>query len=427
MKKRAVRRFLIASTLLLLAAGFFTQAQAAPSQNESALIKRGAYLSRVGDCMACHTAPGKPPYSGGLAIKSSLGSIYPTNITPDKAHGIGNYSEQQFADAVRHGVRADGAFLYPAMPYPDYVKISDKDIHALYVYFMKGVKPSARQPPKTDLSFPFDQRWGLRFWDWFFASGDAFQPPKGASKQVARGAYLVEGLGHCGSCHTPRGFAMDEKAYDGSDEDFLAGGQLNDWPIPSLRGLPRWSKRDIVDYLQTGRSAQAAVAGEMTSVVVNSTAYMTDKDLKAIAAYLKHLGGNPPVPAENGKKVQATAAKLTTAKNLSEGQRLYLDNCGACHFVRGQGAPPAFPPLDQASVVTASEPGGLIHVILQGAQLPSTPKAPSTLLMPGFAKRLNNKEVAALATFIRQGWNNQADAVSADQVKDIRDSLKKKK
>lgn len=398
-------------------------AGSAQAADDAALIKQGEYLSRLGDCMACHTVAGKADYAGGLAIESSLGTIYSTNITPDKQHGIGNYSEQQFSDAVRKGVRADGARLYPAMPYPDYAKISDADMHALYLYFMKGVQPVSEPSAETKLSFPFSQRWGMRFWNWAFTSDKPFQPIGGASAEVNRGAYIVESLGHCGSCHTPRGLGMNEKALDSREDQFLAGGSLNQWEVPSLRGLPRWSEQEIVDYLQTGRNDKAAVGGEMTSVVEHSSSHMTDADLQAIAAYLKFLGGNPPLQAYDVQAQQKTAAKLTAAKNLTEGERLYLDNCGACHFVSGKGAPGVFPALDQATLVNASDPSGLIHTILAGAQQPSTAKAPSTLAMPPFAQRLSDEEVAQLATFIRQGWSNQATAVTPDEVAKVRKKL----
>lgn len=418
--KMKLKRFLIANAVLL-GAGFMQMAQA----DDAALVKQGEYISRLGDCSACHSLPGKPAFSGGLAIESNLGTIYSTNITPDKEHGIGNYTEQQFNDAVRKGVLPDGTRLYPAMPYPDYAKINDQDMHALYTYFMQGVKPSAEAAPETDLSFPFSQRWGMRFWNWAFASDKPFQPIGGASAEVNRGAYLVESLGHCGSCHTPRGFGMNEKALDSSDSSFLAGGNLNGWEVPSLRGLPRWTEQETVDYLATGRNDKAAVGGEMTSVVEHSTSHMSDADLKAIAAYVKFIGGNPAAPAAQETAVSPTEAKLTAAKNLSAGERLYLDNCNACHFVNGKGAPGVFPELDQATIVNAGDPGGLIHTILAGAQQPSTAKAPSTLAMPGFAKRLSDEEVAKLATFIRQGWSNKASAVTAEDVAKVRKTLKK--
>ncbi|PZL88614.1 alcohol dehydrogenase [Pantoea sp. ARC270] len=420
MNKLKLNSFIASSTLLLGS----LSALPVHAEDEAQLIKQGEYLSRLGDCMACHSLPGKPDYAGGLAITSNLGTIFSTNITPDKQHGIGNYSEQQFADAVRKGILPDGSRLYPAMPYPDYARISDADIYALYVYFMKGVQPSAAQPPETDLSFPFSQRWGMRFWNWAFTSDKPFRPIGGASADVNRGAYIVESLGHCGSCHTPRGLGMNEKALDSGDDQFLAGGSLNHWAVPSLRGLPHWSQQEIVDYLQTGRNDKAAVGGEMTSVIEHSSSHMTDADLNAIAAYLKFLGGNPPLQAYNVQAQQATEAKLTAAKNLSEGERLYLDNCGACHFVTGKGAPGVFPELNQATIVNASDPTGLIHTILAGAQQPSVAKAPSKLAMPGFAGRLSDDEVAQLATFIRQGWSNSAPAVSKDQVAKVRKTLK---
>src|SRR5471032_16480 len=372
MNSMKLKRLFIANALLL-GAGLMANAQAeTTSPDNAALIKQGEYVARLGDCGACHTVAGKPAFSGGLAINSNLGTIYSTNITPDKNHGIGNYTEQ---------------------------------------------------PPETDLSFPFSQRWGMRFWNWAFASDKPFQPIGGATAQVNRGAYLVESLGHCGSCHTPRGFGMNEKALDSSDSDFLAGGSLNNWDVPSLRGVAHWNQQEIVDYLGKGRNDKAAVGGEMTSVVENSTAHMTDDDLNAIAAYLKFLGGNPPVPAADTQKASATEAKLTAAKNLSEGERLYLDNCGACHFVTGKGAPGVFPQLDQATIVNAQDPTGLIHTILAGAQQPSTARAPSTLVMPGFAARLSDEEAAQLATFIRQGWSNNAPAVSAKDVSEVRKTL----
>lgn len=412
------------AALVLLASGLPFCARAG---DDAALIKQGEYLSRLGDCMACHSVPGKPAYAGGLAIESNLGTIYSTNITPDKTRGIGSYSEAQFADAVRKGVLPDGTRLYPAMPYPDYAKISDEDIHALYVYFMQGVPPSSEQPPVTDLSFPFSQRWGIRFWDLFFTTEGPFKLIAGASAQVNRGAYIVEGLGHCGSCHTPRGFAMQEKALDSGDAAFLSGGNLNGWEVPSLRGLPRWNAQEIVDYLQTGRNDRAAVGGEMTSVVEHSSAWMHDDDLQAIAAYLKFLGGNPALQRGDESARRATEARLTAGQGLSVGERLYVDNCGACHFASGQGAPKIFPQIDGATLVNAAAPDGLIHTILAGAQLPSTEKAPSALAMPGFAGRLSDNEVAQLATFLRQGWSNSAPAVTEKQVAEVRQSLKKDK
>jgi mono/diheme cytochrome c family protein len=271
------------------------------------------------------------------------------------------------------------------------------------------------------MSFPFNMRWGMGVWNYFFYDSKPFVAQSGWSDQIKQGAYLVEGLGHCSSCHTPRGFAMNEKASNSGQTAFLAGGELNDWPVPSLRGLPRWSESQIVDYLQTGRNNGAAVAGEMTSVVEHSTAHLKDDDLHAIAAYLKQL---PPVPARGpAVKPQGkdeTVHKLSAAVNLSLGERLYLDNCAACHFVTGKGASRVFPELDGATVINADNPTALVNVILNGARTPSTDKAPSILVMPGFSRRLSDSEAAALATFLRQGWTNSAAAVSERDVAKVR-------
>ncbi|MET3432613.1 mono/diheme cytochrome c family protein [Herbaspirillum seropedicae] len=407
----------------LVALGTLTTAQAADQD----LVARGQYLARAGDCMACHSAAGKPAYSGGLAIDSGHGIIYSTNITPDKEHGIGNYSEAQFSAAVRHGVRADGTQLYPAMPYPSYAKVSDEDIHALYTYFMQGVQPVASTPPASSMSFPFNLRWGMKLWNVFFANDKPFREQDGWSAEIKRGAYLVEGLGHCGSCHTPRGFAMNEKASDSSQAQFLSGGDLNGWAVPSLRGMPHWSAQDIVDYLQTGRNKTASVAGEMSLVVEHSTSHLKREDLQAMAAYLKTL--SPVASSGSGRVIpqgiDATVSKLTAAKDLTLGERLYLDNCAACHFVNGRGAPGIFPMLDGATVVNAENPSALLHVILAGARTPSTEKAPSILVMPGFAHRLSDEEAAALATFVRQGWGNQAGKVSEREVGKLRAGMDK--
>ncbi|MCM2129531.1 c-type cytochrome [Larsenimonas rhizosphaerae] len=406
----------------------YAQGDARP---DSQALARGAYLARAGDCVACHSAPEGKAFAGGLEIKSPLGSIYSTNITPDPETGIGNYTEAEFAAALRDGKRADGSHLYPAMPYPSYARLTDQDVHALYVYFMQGVTPVNHQPPQTALSFPFNQRWGMSVWNWLFADKAPFTPTQGDSAEINRGRYLVEGLGHCGSCHTPRGLFQQEKALgDDEGDSYLAGADLNDWWAPSLRGkgtgqgVAGWTRQDIVDYLATGRNAHSAVSGEMTSVIVNSTSHLSSEDLGAIAAYLKSL----PVPRGHGKApadadIKATEQHLSTGTSLSSGEALYLDNCNACHFANGQGASEVFPSLVGNSQANADNPTALIHTILNGAQLPSTPQKPEALMMPGFGWRLSNQEVADLATFVRAGWGNTGGAVTAEQVQQVRASM----
>ncbi|MGF7187716.1 mono/diheme cytochrome c family protein [Robbsia andropogonis] len=402
-----------------------------------AAIQRGAYLARVGDCVACHTAapsgknPAGQPFAGGLAIKSPLGTIYSTNITPDPQHGIGNYTEAQFAAALRDGKRADGTNLYPAMPYPSYSKLTDSDVHDLYVYFMKGVKPVDTTPPQTALSFPFNLRFGLSLWNWAFTQPGVFKPDTKLSADQNRGAYLVEGLGHCGSCHTARGVAMQEKALDGTGADYLGGATLNGWWAPQLRangqagGVASWNADEVVDYLSSGRNVHTTVGGEMKSVVEHSTSHMTDADLHAIAEYLKTLSVNQATatPAIDDAARAATQAHLTAAKQLSLGERLYLDNCAGCHTVTGNGAARVFPATAGNSMVNAKDPTGLIETILRGAEAPSTAKSPERLPMPAFANRMNDDEVAQLATFVRSGWGNKGGSVSASQVAKVRAQL----
>lgn len=412
-----------------------TPSVAAMSSSDQASVVHGAYLARAGDCIACHTAAHGTPFAGGLPIVSPLGTIYSTNITPDNDHGIGHYTEAQFGAALREGKRADGANLYPAMPYPSYTKLTDRDVHDLYLYFMKGVAPSATQPPVTQLSFPFNLRIALSVWNWVFTQPGVFQPDPNASVEVNRGAYLVQGLGHCGSCHTARGIGMQEEALDGvgrNGDDYLKGANLNAWWAPQLRagagnagGVASWTPDEIVDYLRTGRNAHTSVNGEMQSVVEHSLSHLSDADLNAMAAYLKTLPVNastmtPPVDEHARQSTQHT---LTAATGLTLGQRLYLDNCAGCHTVTGNGAPRVFPATAGNSLINAKNPTGLITTILRGAVTPSTPLSPEHLPMPGFAYRLSDDEVAQLATFVRAGWGNRGDAVSAKEVADVRAKL----
>lgn len=389
------------------------------------LISKGAYLARAGDCVACHTAHDGKAFSGGRGIASPIGTIYATNITPDKDTGIGDWTYGDFERAVRRGVGHDGSALYPAMPFPSYAKVSDDDTQALYAYFMKGVEPVKQANLANDIPWPLSIRWPLAYWRTLFSPTpeQTPSPVAGTDPQLARGAYLVQGLGHCGSCHTPRALTMQEKGLTEKDPDYLTGALLNEWAVPALRGVGHWSQEELVDYLGSGRNDKASVAGEMTDVVANSTSHMSDEDLHAMAAYLKSLADGKAVPAHDAARSAATAAKLTAAKDLTLGERLYLDNCGACHFVKGEGASRIFPRLDGASIINAENPTALVHMILAGAQTPSTARAPSALPMPGFAARMNDAEVAELATFLRQGWSNNAPAVSADLVQGIRKAL----
>jgi len=410
-----------------------TRPIAAKQPAESAAsIERGRYLAVAADCTACHTTPGGKPFAGGLAIDSPLGAIYSTNITPDRASGIGNFTLDDFDRAVRHGIDDEGVTLYPAMPYPSYAVMSDEDIAALYDYFMHAVAPVASRVHANSIPWPLSIRWPVAIWRKLFAP-PADAPPFNASRYtdpvVARGAYLVEGPGHCGTCHTPRAVTLQEKALDDSSNSYLAGGQrVGGWTAVNLRGNPAdglgdWSKEDIVETLRTARNAQQAVVGApMNDVVVHSTQYLSDADLQAIAAYLKTL---TPSPGDRSTFVAnpATAAALAAGHEANRGAELYVDNCAACHRTDGAGSPKALPKVAGNSGVLAEDPNSLISLVLAGSSLPGTAAAPSPLGMPGFGWRLTNEEVAQLLTFIRSSWGNHAPSVSARDVGRVRGAL----
>lgn len=419
----------VAAALAWIVAGLLNRSGDAEAKLAQAvtpvLIEKGAYLARAGDCVACHTShDGGKPFAGGLGIASPIGTIYSTNITPDKKTGIGDWTYGEFERAVRRGIGHDGSALYPAMPFPSYAKVSDEDTQALYAYFMHGVAPVEQPNKANDIPWPLSIRMPLAYWRALFSPVPQATVTSAGDTQLERGAYLVQGLGHCGSCHTPRALTLQEKGLDESTSSYLSGTELNGWNVPALRGMPHWSEEDLVEYLGSGRNAKASVAGEMTDVIANSTSHMSDADLQAIAVYLKSLSpAKGPAYQQQAERSAATTAKLTAARNLTLGERLYIDNCGACHFVSGEGAQRVFPRLDGASVVNADNADALLHVILAGAATPSTERAPSVLPMPGFAERMDDKEIAELATFLRQGWSNQAGAVTVDQVRKVRESL----
>lgn len=392
-------------------------------------IKRGEYLARAGDCVACHTKMGGEPFAGGLSMATPIGDIYSTNITPDKKTGIGDYSYDDFQKAVRHGVAKNGDTLYPAMPYPSYAVVSDEDMHALYAYFMHGVKPVARKNQESDIPWPLSMRWPLAIWRHLFAPDvTAFTPVKGQDPVLARGQYLVEGLGHCGACHTPRSLTMQEKALNDSEgSDYLSGSNapIDGWTASNLRGdsrdgLGQWQEDDLVQFLKTGRNDHTAVFGGMTEVVQHSLQHLTDEDATAIARYLKSLGARDPNQA-GFKQDDAVAKALWKGDDSKPGASVYVDSCAACHKTDGSGYKRFFPELRGNAVVQAEDPTSLIHIVLSGATLPGVKNAPSAITMPAFGWRLNDQQVADVVNFIRTSWGNTAKAqVSASDVAKVR-------
>ncbi|AUO20502.1 cytochrome c [Pseudomonas sp. NC02] len=396
------------------------------SAAETDLVKQGEYLARAGDCVACHTAKGGKPFAGGLPMETPIGTIYSTNITPDKT-GLGDYSFEDFDQAVRHGVAKNGSTLYPAMPYPSYARVSESDMQALYAYFMKGVEPVAQVNKDSDIPWPLSMRWPLAGWRWMFAPKvEDYQAQAGADPVISRGAYLVEGLGHCGACHTPRALTMQEKSLSASDGSaFLSGSApLEGWIAKSLRGdhkdgLGSWSEEQLVQFLKTGRSDRSAVFGGMSDVVVHSMQYMSEEDLTAIARYLKSLPAVDPKdqPHQYDKQV---ADALWKGDDSKPGASVYIDNCAACHRTDGHGYTRVFPALAGNPVLQTADATSLINIVLNGGTLPATHTAPSTFTMPAFAWRLSDQEVADVVSFVRDSWGNKGETVKASQVKDLR-------
>lgn len=423
---------LIVLAVVVIAAMVWVPVQRTPSKALSEpeteiTVARGEYVMRAANCLACHTADEGQPFAGGRKIESPLGTIYSTNITPDQETGIGAYSLDDFRASLYDGLRKDGAHLYPAMPYENYRFLSEADVQSMYLYFMQEVPAVHNKVPDTALKFPFNQRWGLRAWNGLVLQDAQFKPVSD-NAQLNRGAYLVQGPTHCAACHSPRDWVMAQDGVSEHSAAFLTGGEVNGWSVPDLRGkdsvTAQWSTQQMAHYLATGRNDYATSVGEMALVVKHSLQYLTDEDNLAIAAYLTHLSGSTDAGSLSSA-AQRTATEtekllISADPSMPLGPRLYLDNCVGCHFADGRGAAEIFPALDGNALVNAELPTGLIHVILHGAELPSTEHRPARLRMQGHAWRLNDEEVAALATFVRQGWHNQASTVSASAVKPLR-------
>lgn len=412
---------LVAAGLL---AWYVTREPASPfsAQNsaDTALVSRGEYVARLSDCVACHSLPGKTPFAGGLEMATPLGAIHATNITPDREHGIGAYSLADFDRAVRQGVAPGGRRLYPAMPYPSYAKLSDDDVRALYAFFMKGVQPAAEANIPSDIPWPLNLRWPIALWNGLFAPTTPYAQQPGQDALWNRGAYIVQGPGHCGSCHTPRGLAFNEKALDDSGAPFLAGALLDGWYAPSLRqdhntGLGRWSEPEMVQFLKTGRNKHAVVYGSMTEAFNNSTQFMSDDDLAAIARYLKSLPGDPQ---RDGPPWQYQAQ---VAASEAPGAHTYATRWASCHGLDGKGQAEWMPPLAGATSMLAREDASAINITLNGSQRVVAAGVPDAYRMPAFREQLSDREIAEVLSFARAAWGNHGGAVQAKAVGKLRE------
>jgi mono/diheme cytochrome c family protein len=386
---------------------------ASASESPEALIARGKYLATAGNCGACHTAPDGQAFAGGLEFDTPFGKIYSTNITPDTQTGIGKWTASQFRQALREGVRPDGEHLYPVFPYTSFTKIADADVAALFAY-LKSLPAVSAKAPENDLSFPYSQRWLMSLWNKMYFTGGAYKSDPKQSSTWNRGAYLVEALGHCSACHSPRNSLGAESANEaftgGVYNDKVPGGAVRQWSAPNLtsaaNGLGGWSVPEITAYLKTGRNASTVTFGPMNDVITKSTSHLTGADLTAMATYLKSLAANP------GK-----LAAPPGESELQAGSTLYDVHCGTCHLPTGLGSADTGPKLAGSLVVQASDPSSLINVILYGPQLPeAAPDVGHWQPMEAYSDKLTDEEVAQLAGYVRSTWNNKGGAVTAKQV-----------
>jgi len=395
----ALASFLVLITLLI----------ASPSAAQSA----GEYLARAGDCVACHSLPGGRAFAGGLQMATPVGTIVATNITPDPETGIGRYSLAEFGRALREGVARDGHHLYPAMPYPSYARITDADVKALYEYFMHEVPPVRQANVTTAIPGHLAARWQMSVWNLVYAPSLGFTPDASKDARWNRGAYLVEGLGHCGACHTPRGWGMQESSLDAGGRRFLAGARIDDWYAPSLRGematgIGAWSASEIATFLKTGHNDRASAYGTMSEVITNSTSHLTDDDLAAMASYLKSL------PARETQK------PWSRDNGGAPPSAVYAAACATCHRDTGAAAPPYVPPLAGNPTVLDEDPASLINIVLNGSAPLVAKGVPDAYRMPQLREQLSDREIAEAVNYIRTAWGNHAPKVSPEAVAELR-------
>jgi mono/diheme cytochrome c family protein len=399
----------------------------APQQTAAAeLIQRGEYVARQADCVACHSLPGRKPFAGGLEMGTPLGSIFATNVSPDKTNGIGNYSLADFDRAVRQGVTPDGRRLYPAMPYPSYVKMNDEDMRALYAFFMDGVEPVAEPNKVAEIEWPLNIRWPLALWNVVFTESGTYTAKADQDELWNRGAYLVQAAGHCGSCHTPRSVTMAEKGLDESNTEYLAGALLDGWYAPSLRqdhntGLGRWTEEDIFAFLKNGRNKHAVVFGSMSEAYNNSLAFMTDPDLQSMSRYLKSLPGNPDRDGEPWQYPVNFTAPTVAERRTITGAQTYETKCGFCHGPDGRGRNQWIPPLAGAASSLTEQSASQINVTLNGSARVVTDGVPDSYRMPAYRDQLSDQQISDVLSYVRSAWGNHGGKVTAEEIKALRE------
>jgi mono/diheme cytochrome c family protein len=395
-----------------------TVAEKPPPDALTQAINRGEYLARAGDCVACHTEPTGKPFAGGRAMPTPFGNIYVPNITPDDETGIGLWTADDFYRMMHTGISRDGSLLYPAMPFASYTKVTREDCDAIFAY-LQSIAPVKQKNRPHELRFPYNKRELLAGWRALYFREGEYEPVAGQSAQWNRGAYLVQGLGHCSMCHTQvnaLGGSSESKAFE--------GGMIpnQNWYAPSLTsnreaGLGDWSLREIMDVLQVGISARGTTYGPMAEVVYNSLQYMTDEDTEAMAVYLKGL------PQRDAEPPPPSSARLVQPSVMEAGRRTYEKQCAVCHGDEGKGFPPSLPPLAGNQSITMASPVNSIRMVLNGGYAPGTRKNPRPHGMPPFAHILDDEQAAAVVTYIRVAWNNTGTPVTPAQVNELRKLL----
>ena len=409
-----------------LKAATATAAAAPPSAQvaqvaQTAQVAQGAYLARIGNCAACHTARGGTPFAGGKRLDTDFGRLYSSNLTPDPSQGLGAWSANDFWQAMHNGKSRDGRLLYPAFPYTHYTQVARSDSDALLA-FLRTLPPSDQANAAHDLRWPYSTQWALSVWRWLYFKPAPTAATGPAPTDLARGSYLVNGLGHCSACHAPRNRlgAIDEA-------QALSGGAVagSHWLAPSLQSqapgrLNKWSQEDLVQYLTHGQSAHGNALGPMAEVVLGGTQYLQPADAQAIARTL--LPNNPTHSATRYGAIVVPPLALSVNAPTALGPKLYSQHCASCHGQRGQGVTGAYPPLAGSATVNAKQPNNLIQMTVLGGFAPATAANPRPFGMPPFQLQLSNQELAALLSFVRAAWGNAAAPVSEFDINQLRPS-----
>ncbi|MBW3096874.1 c-type cytochrome [Pseudohoeflea coraliihabitans] len=415
---RSSRRIRIAGLVALSACLFAAATHPALAQgtNDWSELQRGLYLSRVGDCAACHTADPEKPMAGKYALDTPFGTIWTANLTPDEETGLGEWSADDFWRAMNEGIRRDGAHLYPAFPYTHFTLISRADSDAIYAY-LQSLEPISQDVMEPDFPFPLNIRFVLNGWNLINFEDRSFTPDPERSAAWNRGYYIAEGLGHCSMCHSPKNFTGAVKDGDAA----YSGGMAEGWLAPALRpgsggpGLSDWSKDDLMAFLRHGRNSRTAAFGPMAEVIDKSTRHLTDSDLDALATYILDLPESGEAPADS-------EAIDTDDPAMQTGALVYATQCSACHGPDGEGIPGQFARLKGSSLTQSSDPTTVVRLVLEGVRSVPTEKYPTPHAMPAFDWKLNDAEVAAVATYVRNAFGNSAPAVTADAVAEIREA-----